>query len=275
MAAMEKIRREVPGALIELLQLDLGDQASIRSCVERFHLARLDLLVNNAGVAMLPLTRTLDGFESHFGINHLGTFALTGRLLPKLLAAEAPRVVTVSSEGQRFARVDLRNLNAERGFNTIGAYLQSKRANLYFAAELQRLASTRTTRLRSMVIAPGLTRTHVLMGSAHRARGLLYQGFVSTLMRLFFRPVLEGAKTTLFAATCPDLPGGSYVVPGGVFQLRGPPRLRTQERALEHVEEMRDLWRISETLTGVHFRFSNHSQARVRSVDLAEMEATT
>lgn len=152
--AVERLRAEAPDARTELRMLDLADLSSVRSFAADWSHDRLDLLVNNAGVAMVPFSRTADGFESQFGINHLGTFALTGLLMPHLLAAADPRVVTVSSEGQRFARFDLTNLNAEHRYRTAFAYVQSKRANLYFATELQRRADTAGLRLRSMAVAP-------------------------------------------------------------------------------------------------------------------------
>ena len=204
---------------------------------------------------MTEAARTVDGFESHFGINHLGTFALTGLLLPRLVAADAPRVVTVSSEGQRFIPFRRKQLDAPYN-SVVGAfytYLQSKRANLYFAVELQRQAELAGSRLRSMVIAPGLTRTNVLTGGQNRARSRQYHTIVGALIKLTFRETIEGAKTSLLAATCPELVGGSYVVPDGVLQLRGAPVLRPKDRVLRHHDEMRELWQLSEKLTAVRF----------------------
>lgn len=252
-AALARMQDELPGAHLDLRRLDLGNLASIREFAAGWDHGRLDLLVNNAGVAMVPYARTADGFESQFGINHLGTFALTGLLLPHLLAAPDPRVVTVSSEGQRFARFDLENLNAERGYRTAFAYVQSKRANLYFAMELQRLADAAGLKLRSMAVAPGLTRTNVLTGGANGSRGRLYATLTRLLVRAAFRPTLEGAKTSLYAATVPDLPGGSYIVPDGVLQLRGEPTRRTHERAVHDTATATRLWQLSERLTGVTY----------------------
>ncbi|MFJ5731772.1 oxidoreductase [Streptomyces paradoxus] len=252
-AAVERLRTEVPGARAELRLLDLADLRSVRAFAEDWSHGRLDLLVNNAGIAMVPLSRTADGFESQFGVNHLGPFALTGLLLPRLLAAPDPRVVTVSSEGQRFARFDMTNLDAERGYRAAFAYVQSKRANLYFATELQRRADIAGLRLRSMAVAPGLTRSNVLTGGANSARGRAYRSLMRLLMRSAFRPTPEGAKTSLYAATVTDLPGGSYVVPDGPFQLRGQPVLRSRERALQDASTARRLWILSERLTGVRY----------------------
>jgi NAD(P)-dependent dehydrogenase (short-subunit alcohol dehydrogenase family) len=252
--AAERLRTEVPGADTELRMLDLADLTSIRSFVEGWDHDRLDLLVNNAGVAMVPFSRTADGFESQFGINHLGTFALTGLLMPRLLAAADPRVITVSSEGQRFARFDLANLDAEEHrYRAAFAYVQSKRANLYFAMELQRRADIAGVRLRSMAVAPGLTRSNVLTGGANSTRGRTYRILTRLLLRIAFRPTPDGAKTSLYAATVADLPGGSYVVPDGPFQLRGEPALRNRERAIRDTVTAHQLWMRSEQLTGVHY----------------------
>ncbi|MFE3551162.1 oxidoreductase [Streptomyces kronopolitis] len=251
--AVERLRIEVPGAHTELRTIDLADLKSVRSFAEGWSHDRLDLLVNNAGVAMVPLSRTADGFESQFGVNHLGTFALTGLLMPHLLAAADPRVVTVSSEGQRFARFDMTNLNAEHHYRAAFAYVQSKRANLHFAMELQRRADAAGLRLRSMAVAPGLTRSNVLTGGANSARGRAYGILTRLLLRLAFRPTPDGAKTSLYASTVPHLPGGSYVVPNGPLQLRGEPVLRSRERAIQDSFTARQLWVLSEQLTGVHY----------------------
>lgn len=256
-AALDRLLAQAPGAHAEVRRLDLADLASIRAFADGWDHDRLDLLVNNAGVAMVPFARTADAFESQFGINHLGTFALTGLMLPHLLASPDPRVVTVSSEGQRFARFDLDNLNAERRYRTVFAYLQSKRANLYFATELQRRADAAGLKLRSMAVAPGLTRTNVLTGGANGNRGRLYGELTRLLVRVAFRPTPEGAKTSLYAATVPDLPGGAYVVPDGPLQLRGEPVLRNRERAIRDATTARRLWELSEKLTGVPFRLSD------------------
>ncbi|MEU9144118.1 oxidoreductase [Streptomyces sp. NPDC048349] len=256
-AALDRLLAHVPGAHAEVRLLDLAELASVRAFADGWDHGRLDLLVNNAGVAMVPFARTADGFESQFGINHLGTFALTGLMLPHLLASPDPRVVTVSSEGQRFARFDLHNLNAERRYHAMFAYLQSKRANLYFAAELQRRADAAGLRLRSTAVAPGLTRTNVLTGGANGDRSRVYGALTRLLLRVAFRPTPEGAKTSLYAATVPDLPGGAYVVPDGPLQLRGEPVLRDREHAIRDLDTARLLWELSEKLTGVPFRLSD------------------
>ena len=207
------------------------------------------------GVAMVPFARTADGFESQFGINHLGTFALTGLLLPHLLAAPDPRVVTVSSEGQRFARFDLDNLNAERRYRTAFAYVQSKRANLYFATELQRRGRRRRAAGCAAWQSPPDSPAPTSSPAAPTATAdACTRALTRLLVRVAFRPTTEGAKTSLYAATAPDLPGGSYIVPDGPLQLRGEPVLRTRQRHPRH-RHARRLWQLSETLTGVTYPY--------------------
>ncbi|WP_101782892.1 oxidoreductase [Nonomuraea indica] len=255
-AALARLRAETPGARAELRPLNLASLESIRAFAAGWDHDRLDLLVNNAGVAMVPFARTADGFESHIGVNHLGTFALTGLLLPALASAPAARVVTVSSEGQRFARFDLARfdrdrLGTDRGYSAPFAYVASKRANLYFAAELHRRAAAAGLPLRSVAVAPGLTRTNVLTGGANAARGPLYRSATALLVRLAFRPTAEGAKTSLYAATADDAPGGGYVAPDGFLELRGEPTTGRRPRALTDTVTARRLWELSEELTGV------------------------
>ena len=127
--AITRIRADVPEARIEFAPLDLGSLASVRRFAETWSHERLDVLVNNAGIAMVPFGRTADGFEMHFGVNHLGHFALTGLLLPFLERSAEPLVVTVSSEGQVGIPFDVRNLNAERHYWAPLAYWRSKKAN--------------------------------------------------------------------------------------------------------------------------------------------------
>lgn len=251
--ALDRLRAEAPGSRAELRRLDLSSLESVHSFAAERDLGRIDLLINNAGVAMVPFSRTADGFETHFGVNHLGTFALTGLLMPYLVAGGEARVVTVSSEGQRFARFDLSNLNAERGYSAPFAYVQSKRANLYFAVELQRRMTAAGLPLRSMAVAPGLTRTNVLTGGANAGRGAVYQRLIRLLVRLTFQPTEGGARTSLHAATALDLPGGSYVAPDGLLELRGAPTIRQGHRAIHDTVTARRLWELSERLTGVRY----------------------
>jgi NAD(P)-dependent dehydrogenase (short-subunit alcohol dehydrogenase family) len=139
-AAVRQITQEYPEAKAELMQLDLADLASVRRFADEFanHCDRLDILINNAGIMRTPFGKTADGFELQFGTNHLGHFALTGLLLDLIIRTPQARVITVSSGGERFGKIDFDNLNAEKGYDGGGAYGQSKLANLLFTYELQR-----------------------------------------------------------------------------------------------------------------------------------------
>ena len=160
-AALERLLREAPGASAEVVQLDMASLASIRAFAAAF-LGRgiaLDLLINNAGVMALPKRElTEDGFERQFGTNHLGHFALTGLLLPALLAAPAPRVVTVASLAHRTGKIEFDNLQRERGVRAWDAYNASKLANILFAKELDRRARAAHNRLLSLAVHPGFRR---------------------------------------------------------------------------------------------------------------------
>jgi len=252
-AALGQMQRELPGARLELRRLDLASLASIRAFAERWDAGPLDLLINNAGIALVPRSRTEDGFETHFGVNHLGTYALTGLMLPHLLAALSPRVVTVSSEGQRWVQLDLANLDAARGYHPAFTYWRSKKANVYFAVHLQRRAAAAGVALRSMASVPGYAVSNVLTGGANAARGRLWHSVMPVLNRLLAKPTIEGAWSTLHAATVPDLPGGSYIAPNGAFEFRGPPVSRNAYRAAYDTATARRLWEISEQWTGVSY----------------------
>ena len=259
-AAVDRLRRldldagERTTGVLEVRELDLSDLGSVRRFCAAWDHERLDLLVNNAGIALAPFRRTVDGFESHLGVNHLGPFALTGLLLPHLLRSSAPRVVTVTSEAQRFCRFRLEQLGAERRDRKAAAYLRSKRANLYFATELQRKADAGGVPLVSVAVGPGLTKSHILHSDAHAHHGRrrLMPRLLPRIVGLVGKPTELGAAPSLYAATDPDVPGGSYVVPGGPLQQRGDPVLR-HEPAMDDVQTARRLWEFSEEATGVRY----------------------
>lgn len=250
--AAARLRGEVPTALITARNLDLADLESVRAFAEAWGNNRLDILINNAGVALVPYARTTDGFESQLGINFLGHFALTGLLLPSLRAASDARVVTVSSESQRWGRIDFTNLNAERHYHPLTAYIRSKQANVYFAVQLQRLAAAGRIPLRSMAVTPGFTSTNVLIAGNHQQAHRAWKTFVGLANR-FAKPTPEGARTTLYAATVADLPGASYVAPSGPLEVYGHPTPRNGHRAMYDVNTARRLWEAAEGLTGIRF----------------------
>jgi NAD(P)-dependent dehydrogenase (short-subunit alcohol dehydrogenase family) len=256
-----RLRREVPGSSsaelgynAELVELDMASLASIRAFAAAFA-ARgvpLDLLINNAGVMALPHRElTADGFERQFGTNHLGHFALTGLLIPQLLAAPAPRVVTVASLAHRNGRIDFDNLQSERNYVPWTAYANSKLANILFANEFDRRARAAHSKLISIPVHPGISRTSIF------ANGPGDKSLKAIAVKLL-APVLmqsdeAGALPTLYAATSPDAHGGEYIGPDGFMELKGSPTVvKPRPNALDQAVAQR-LWTVSEQLTGVNY----------------------
>jgi NAD(P)-dependent dehydrogenase (short-subunit alcohol dehydrogenase family) len=253
-AAAARIRETAPDATLTVAALDLADLASVRDFAEREQArGTLDLLINNAGVMALPHRRTADGFEMQLGTNHLGHFALTGRLLPSLLRAADPRVVTVASGAHRMGRIDFDDLQGQRRYRKWRAYGQSKLANLLFAFELQRRADAAATSLRSVAAHPGYAATNLqLAGPRMQGSSLAERGNL-LLNRVLAQSDEKGALPTLYAATRPDLPGGVYVGPDGPWEMRGNPTLVNATARATDEASARRLWDVSQELTGVSF----------------------
>ncbi|MER7502492.1 oxidoreductase [Nonomuraea pusilla] len=231
-AAVASVVRAVPGAKVEYGRLDLADLASVRAFAAT--VGAVDLLINNAGVSMPPRGLTKDGFELQFGTNHLGHFALTGLLLPRLLARPGARVVTVSSNAQVAGRIDFDDLTLERGYGRLSAYARSKLANLLFTLELQRRARRAGADLLSVATHPGMTSTEIIKIPV-----------AGPLFRLLTKPAAAGARTSLYAATSPDIRGGEFVGPR-LRPMKPSPAARSEELAAR-------LWEVSAELTDVRF----------------------
>lgn len=252
--AAAEIRAQVPGADLDVRALDLADLASVRSFVARLGGERdwVDLLINNAGVMAPPRRTTVDGFESQFGTNHLGHFALTGLMLPSLLAAPAPRVVTLSSGAHRIGKMDFDDLQGERSYNNWRAYGQSKLANLLFCFELDRRARAAGTKLMSLAAHPGYAATNLQFAGP----AAFYEKAIMTVTNQVLAQSAEmGALPTLYAATAPDLPGGAFIGPDGFMEQRGYPHIVTATGRAYNEADWRRLWEVSVQLTGVSYRF--------------------
>jgi NAD(P)-dependent dehydrogenase (short-subunit alcohol dehydrogenase family) len=259
------IRAEFPQASVAVGVLDLADLASVRAFAETQQ-APIDVLVNNAGVMATPPRWTADGFELQLATNHLGHFALTGLLLDRLLAADGEaRVVTVSSVAHRFGHIAFDDLQRQRGYHAWAAYAQSKLANLLFAYELQRRADAAHLSLLSLAAHPGYTSTRLLTAGPGLAGPNLQSRVMGAVSPLLGQTAAMGALPTLYAATVPELPGGSFVGPSGLLELRGAPRLVTSSAASKDPEIARRLWEVSQELTGV--RFSQGSQEPLRNAN--------
>jgi NAD(P)-dependent dehydrogenase (short-subunit alcohol dehydrogenase family) len=253
-SAAGEIRSAVPEAQVAVKALDLADLASVQDFSERLagdH-DRLDLLINNAGLMAPPRRLTEDGFESQFGTNHLGHFALTGRLMDRLLAAPEPRVVTVSSPAHRIGRINFSDLQGQGRYISWLAYGQSKLANLMFCFELQRRADAAGLALKSLAAHPGYSRTNLQFAAPPKYE----QAIMAVTNVLFAQDADHGALPSLFAATDPGLPGGSFVGPDGFMESRGYPHLVTAARRAYDEQAWRRLWEVSEDLTGVRYAFA-------------------
>lgn len=254
--AMNDICRTCPQARLDHVELDLADLSSIKAAAERVnkHFERLDILINNAGVMWTPQSRTKDGFETHMGVNHLGHFALTALLLPALLKSPELRVVTVSSHTHLSARLDVGDLFYEkRKYSPPKAYAQSKLANLLFCRELGRRFDEADVRGLSVAAHPGASGTN-LMVSAFPKTPFVRKMFTAGLSVSGQNPQ-NAAMPTLHAATNKSLANGDYIGPGGLLGLSGLPAPAYSTKISKDVKVARELWTMSEKLTGIRYDF--------------------
>lgn len=257
-AALERLAADVPAGHAELVHLDLADLAS----VERFSTGflaggeGLDLLVNNAGVMAIPHRETTaQGYERQFGTNHLGHFALTGRLLPALLQGPGSRVVTVTSNlHKRASGIDFDDLQAERAYRPWPAYEQSKLANAMFVLELDRRLRAAGLDVVSAGAHPGFAATNLQVTGPRSGGGGLTARGMGVATRLFAQPARDGALPLLYAATAENVRGGEYFGPDGRGEMRGRhPKLAQFSPAARDKAVAARLWAVSEELTGVTF----------------------
>ncbi|WP_024806337.1 oxidoreductase [Nocardia sp. BMG51109] len=228
----------------EVRPLDLGNLESVRRFADGWS-GEIDVLINNAGIMMVPLGRTADGFESQLGVNHFGHFALTNLLLPHI----TDRVVTVSSQAHRRGAIDLDDLNWERRpYDRSGAYGQSKLANLLFGLELHRRLQAAGSPVRSVNAHPGYAATNLQSHSGDR----ILHFTMAIANRLVAQSAKAGARPLLYAAS-QDIPSGSYVGPDGPYQWRGYPDLVDRSAAAQDMTLAERVWDVSEKSTGVAF----------------------
>jgi len=253
--ALTEVKDAARGAEPVTVSLDLADLSSVAACADEVgrEATQLDVLMNNAGVMAIPRRETADGFEAQFGTNHLGHFALTGRLLPLLLQAPAPRVVTTSSQGHRTGKMRWDDPHWRKSYGKWRAYGQSKLANLLFAFELDRRARAAKTSLVSVAAHPGYAATHLqavgpeMTGNSFMARG------AAITNRIFAQSDTQGAWPQLYAATMDDVGGGTYYGPGGAFEMRGHPKVVHPSRRARDEADAARLWTLSEQETDVTY----------------------
>lgn len=250
--AVARIRDAHPDADVELISIDLADLSSVAQAAEVVtQEPKLDVLVNNAGIMFNPKSLTKDGFESQFGVNHLGHFALTARLLPKLRETPGARIVNISSVGHRFGNGDLfwDDLHAEESYNPQTRYFASKLANLLFTYELDRRMRAQGSDLVVVAAHPGGADTEL----GRHVTGLfaLLMVLLRPLLMLIMNTSETGAWPTELAATHPDVEGGQYFGPGRFRETSGPARQVDSSPQSKDPAKAKRLWDVSIELTGV------------------------
>jgi NAD(P)-dependent dehydrogenase (short-subunit alcohol dehydrogenase family) len=246
--AVTRIQQELPQAKVEFMELDLSSFDSIKAFSDAYLAVDqpLRVLINNAGIMVPPFRTTAEGIESQIGVNHFGHFALSARLMPRLLATPNSRIVNVSSIAHKQGRINFENLKGEKGYIGIREYGQSKLANLLFTFELhRRLKDHGVKDMRAVAAHPGVSQTDLMRHS--------------TFMRVFAPLVTQnpdkGALPSLFAATHMDAFSGDYIGPDGFMEYRGHPKKVACSNRARSVELAQKLWNVSEELCGIKFSF--------------------
>lgn len=251
--AIVKIQDEFPKAKLKFIELDLASLESIRIFAEEFISAypKLDILLNNAGIMMVPYGKTEEGFERTIGTNHLGHFALTGLLMDRLSTTSGARVVNVASNAHYAGEMDFNNLLFENGheYSPMKAYGRSKLANLLFTYELQRRFQSRDYDVIALAAHPGISATSL----ANHLFFNLISWLIQPVMKIIFQSSAMGALPSLRAAVDPDARGGQYYGPDGKGEKSGYPIVVDSNSASKDEQDARRLWDLSEELTGIHY----------------------
>jgi len=257
-AALEKLLQACPGAPVEIMHLDLADLQSVRSFSNAFKAKydRLDVLLNNAGIMMVPYGKTVDGLERQMGTNHFGHFALTGLLLDLIQKTPGARVVNVSSGGHRMGKMDFDNLLYEGGkkYSPARAYGRSKLANLLFTYELQRLFDAHKVDALALGAHPGGSETNL---GNHLEDTFLFKVLVPVLSRFLMQSAAMGALPSIRACVDPQAKAAEYYGPDGFMESKGFPVVVKSNKASHNLEDARRLWEISVELTDVTYDWNN------------------
>ena len=254
LATLTSLKEKIPGASVEFGLLDLASLDSVRAFAAWFNTAydRLDLLFNNAGISTMRRQETEDGFEMHFGVNHLGHFALTGLLLDKLLSTPGSRVITTTSLLQTIGWLNFGDLQLKRAYVGLFAYGQSKLANMLFADEFDRRLKAAGATTLSLAAHPGYSNTQMTQTAS--ATGTYLENVIFKVSTgVIAQSAAMGALPLLYAATAPGVKGGELY--GPLFYTRGYPALNLRTIQAYDKEAARRLWEVSEDLTGVHYDF--------------------
>lgn len=249
--AMTQIREDIPGVDVAFVPLDQADLSSVRRAAEMASQEpRLDVLINNAGIMSKHKGVTKDGLEHHFGVNHLGTFVLTLLLLPKLSEVEGARVVTTSSLVHKVGRMDFDDIASGGEAKPGQLYADSKLANLLFVQELDRRLRAVGSGITAVACHPGMAATELFREPSALMRWL------APLLSKPFNSALQGCWPTLQAATDPAIEAGGYYGPQRMGGVKGPAGPAKRSRLSTSTELARQLWDLSERLSGVTFELA-------------------
>ena len=252
-AALDQIQAEIPGGQAEIMRLDLASLTSVRQFADQFtdQYNRLDVLLNNAGIMMVPYDTTEDGYERQFGTNHLGHFALTGLLIDLLVETPSSRVINVSSTAHWFGKMDFDHLMYDGGkkYSPPGAYGRSKLANLLFTYELERRFEAIGANTIAVAAHPGTSETNL---GVHLQEHWVYK-FLRPITDRMSQSAAMGALPIIRAAVDLSVQGGQYFGPDGPIGMKGYPVMVSSNKASHNLEDAQQLWEVSEELTGVKY----------------------
>ena len=249
--AVEEIKQIYPNSSVTLLHLDLASQKNIKAAaaVVTKKFSKLDLLINNAGIMAMPETKTEDGYESQFGVNHLGHWSLTALLIDNLKAAEAARVVTVTSTAHHLIwNINFNDPHMRKKYSAWNAYSQSKLANYFFALGLHNLFSSSGEKMKSLLAHPGLSHTNLQVKTYEMGAGGWAGGFFKSLAAKTGMSPADGALPQIRAALDPKAESGEFYAPR--FVTNGSPVKRPILRTRNNAN-IRKLWELSEKETGI------------------------
>lgn len=255
--AKQEIEKEIDEASLKVKKLDLADLESVKDFAEEYKAnnEKLDILCNNAGIMAIPREETEDGFEKQFGVNHLGHFALTAKLLPALEKAEKPRVINQSSGLHEEGEINFDDLMHEENYDPQQVYADSKLANILFTYELDRKARRNGLNIKSVACHPGYSATNLQKRGPEKSGNSVKKLFMKGMNKIFAQSAAKGALPMLYAATSEKAESGDYIGPDKFMNMRGYPEKQESSDSSYDQGTAEELWAVSEELTGVEFEF--------------------
>jgi len=253
--AKAEVLQSAPDATVDLMQLDIGNLASIRDFVPAFKAAydRLDILLNNAGVMAIPRSETPDGFEMQLGVNHLGHFALTGLLLDLIVKTPNARIHSVSSSAQYSGSINFDDLMGKQNYTRWGAYGQSKLANVVFTNELHKRLKAAGYDTIANASHPGIVYTNLQANSLEKSGNSLVERVLYRVIEpLMVQDISMGILPMLYGMTDPDAKSGVFYGPN-TFNMRGYPAEKKSNKEAYDAAILNRFWEVSEQLTGITY----------------------